>query len=75
MQQQDNLRVKKSSIPNVGFGLFVGRKTIKRGQKIGKYTGGRIRSHKLDEYYGEGNLAHAYCDSDERKARCIKANF
>ena len=46
------------------------------GEKIGKYTGGRIRSHKLDKYYGKGKLApYAYCDSDKRKAHCINANL
>ena len=46
-----------------------------RGEKIGKYTGGWIRSRKLDKDYGKGKLApYAYCDSDERKACCINAN-
>ena len=76
LQQRNNLHVKKSNIPNAGFGLFARRKAIKRGKRIGKYTGGRIRSHKLDRYYGKGNLVtYAYCDSDERKARCINANL
>ena len=49
---------------------------IKRGEKIGKYTRGRIRSHKLDKYYGKGKHAlYAYCDSDKRKACCINANL
>ena len=76
LQQKNNLHVKKSNIPNAGFGLFARRKAIKRGERIGKYNSGRIRSHKLDRYYGVGNVApYAYCDSDERKARCINANF
>ena len=76
LQQQDNLQVKKSDIPNAGFGLFAGRKPIKTGEKIRKYTGGRIRSHKLDKYYGKGKLApYTYCDSNKRKARCINANL
>ena len=68
--------MKNSDIPNAGFGLFAGQKLIKRGEKIGKYTGGWIRSHKLDKYYGLGKLApYAYCNSDKRKARCINANL
>ena len=76
LQQKNNLHVKKSNIPNAGFGLLARQKAIKRGERIGKYTSGRISSHKLDQYYGEGNLApYAYCDSDERKASCINANL
>ena len=33
-----NLRIKKSTIPNAGLGLFAGKKT-KKGTSLGFYTG------------------------------------
>ena len=42
LQQKNNLCVKKSNIPNAGFGLFARQKAIKRGERIGKYTRGGL---------------------------------
>ena len=57
MQQQEH----------VGFGLFAANKKIKAGEKIGKYTGGKIRSYKLDKYYGKNALAlYAICDNNAK---------
>ena len=71
-----NLRIKKSLIPNAGFGLFAGRKKINKSQSLGYYTGRRIKNKALDKYYPKTNLApYAICESGRKNARCINANF
>ena len=38
--------------------------------------GGKIRSCKLDKYYGKNGLApYAICDGNAKKSRCINANI
>ena len=71
-----NLRVKKSLIPNAGYGLFAGKKTIKKNSSLGLYTGRKIENQKLDKYYPKTNLApYAICESGAKKARCVNANY
>ena len=71
-----NLRIKKSLIPNAGFGLFAGKKKIEKRSSLGLYTGRRIKNRKLDKYYPKTNLAlYAICKSGKKNARCINANY
>lgn len=44
LQKYRNLRVKKSKIPNAGFGLFAAKKPFKQGETIGLYTGRRVKN-------------------------------
>jgi hypothetical protein len=39
MQAEINLRIKQSSIPQAGFGVFSGKKPIEKGSKIVEYSG------------------------------------
>ena len=72
----NNLRIKRSLIPNAGLGLFAGLKKINKRQSLGYYTGRRIKNKKLDKYYPKTNLApYAICESGQKNARCINANF
>ena len=74
--KNDNLRIKKSSLPNAGLGLFAGRKKINKSESLGYYTGRRIKNKCLDKYYPKTNLApYAICESGRKNARCINANF
>ena len=39
LQRDQNLRIKPSSLPNAGFGLFTGPKQVKRSQTVTDYSG------------------------------------
>ena len=44
---RDNLRIKPSTIPNAGLGLFFYKLHVKRYHKLGRYTGRRTTNRKL----------------------------
>lgn len=68
--------MKKSTIPNAVFGLFAGKKPIKKGSTLGLYTGRCIKNKALDKYYTQTGLApYAVCKSDKDSARCINASY
>ena len=73
---KNNLRIKKSLIPNAGFGLFAGKKKILKNTSLGLYPGRRIKNRNLDKYYPITNLApYVICESGKKNARCINANY
>lgn len=59
------LRVKKSTIPDAGFGLFTTR-DFKKNHKIGDYSGTRMTKQEVDKKYN-GTAEYVICDRD----RCI----
>ena len=74
--KNNNLRIKKSSIPNAGLGLFAGGKKINKKQSLGYYTRRKIKNKSLDKYYPKTNLApYAICENGRKNARCINANY
>ena len=74
--KNNNLRIKKSLIPNAGLGLFAGKRKINKKQSLGYYSGRRIKKRKLDKYYPKTNLAsYAICKSGRKNASCINANY
>ena len=74
-----NLRIKKSTIPNAGFGLFASKKPFKRGDLIGKYTGRIVKNIALDKTYKKhpkykGLAPYSLCNSIEDNSWCVNAN-
>lgn len=59
------IRVKKSTIPNAGFGLFA-TKDMKKDHKIGEYNGIKMTKKEVDTKY-KGTAEYVICD----KNRCI----
>ena len=64
-----NLRVKKSSVPNGGLGLYSGTKPIRKGRTITQYTGEPLSRAAVDERYpGDVTAQYVLCGS-KRKCR------
>ncbi|CAB3977401.1 SET domain-containing [Paramuricea clavata] len=73
LAKQDNLRVKPSRIIAAGKGLYAWKKTIPRGNTIGKYTGRRLTKKQLDQRYGNDVTAkYAVCN---RRGQCIDSKY
>ena len=74
-----NLRIKKSTIPNSGFGLFASKKAFNRGDLIDKYPGRIIKNKALDRTYKnhpkyKGLAPYSLCDGIEDDSWCVNAN-
>ena len=59
------IRVKKSTIPGAGFGLF-STKDLKKKHKIGDYNGIRMTKQEVEKKY-RGTAEYVICDRN----RCI----
>ena len=69
--RDDNLRVKKSGVPGAGLGLYSGKKRIKKGKSITKYTGEEMTKRAIHKRYpGKTTAQYTLCSS---KAKCRDA--
>ena len=69
--RDQNLRVKKSGVPGAGLGLYSGKKRIKKGTSITKYTGEELTKQAIHKRYpGKMTAQHALCGS---KTKCRDA--
>jgi hypothetical protein len=71
LAKQDNLRVKLSTVPNTGEGLFAWKRPFKKNAEISKYTGQRLTKNEIDKKYGDETAKYAICNGN----RCIDANY
>ena len=66
-----NLRVKKSGIAGAGLGLYAGKKRIKKGRSITKYTGEKLSRQAVERRYpGKTRAQYTLCGS---KKKCVDA--
>ena len=80
LAKENNLRIKPSTIPNSGLGLFTYKKPFKRFHKLGRYTGRVTTSDNLEKLYKGFMHANSYCKGTIAKERtpddiCIDANW
>ena len=73
--KENNLRIKKSSIPNAGLGLYSYKGKFEKNDKIGKYTGKQITKRQLDKKYpGKNTIAsYAICRGNKPTSLCVDA--
>ena len=72
--KEDNLRIKPSTIPRAGFGLFLYKKPFNCNAPLGYYTGRRTNPRKLDRIYRGATAPFAICSNQSKNAVCIDAN-
>ena len=69
MLLEDDLRIKKSTIPGAGLGLFNGKKTIKKGEVVTKYDGERLTRQQVEDRYpddvDDGKAEYVLCNNDD----------
>ena len=58
--RDDNLRVKQSTVPAAGLGLFTGAKPMKKGASI-PYTGQDLSRRAIDRRYGDATAQYTLC--------------
>ena len=67
LANEDNLRVKPSTIRNAGKGLYSWKKPFKRNHYIEEYTGEKTNLKKLDQKYGAKTVVqYSICDGPRR---------
>ena len=66
--KEDNLRIKKSTLPNAGEGLFAYKKRFRKNKTIGAYRGKKMTKRQIDRKYGEYTAPYALC-INKRKCR------
>ena len=61
---QQNIRIKTSTLPGAGLGLFAGAKGFKRGEEVAKYTGPLVQNSDPDHGgdFAVGLNRHSYID-------------
>ena len=64
-----------SSILNSSFGLFSHKKPFKRFHKLGRYTGRKIKSGKLERLYKGFMPPNSICKGNDANSICIDANW
>ena len=65
-QRDENLRVKRSTVPNAGLGLFVARDRVRKGERITQYTGEDLTKAQVQQRYGERTGQYVYCASKNK---------
>ncbi len=88
LQLIDNLRIKKSQLPNTGFGLYSGKSPIRKNSKVIEYTG-NVSHHELsgpyvlevsrNRFIDAANTKHTggfanSCRTKDKKAKNCKGN-
>ena len=69
--RDDNLRVKPSGIKGAGLGLYSGKKRIKKGTSITRYTGEKMTRRQVEKRYpGNTRAQYTLCGT---KDRCVDA--
>jgi hypothetical protein len=69
--RDDNLRIKKSGVKGAGLGLFSGKKRIKKGTSITRYTGEKVSRQEVKKRYpGKTTAQYTLCGS---KTKCRDA--
>ena len=72
--KEDNLRMKHTTIPRAGFGLFSYKKTFNHNAHLDYYTGRRTNPRKLDRIYGGMTAPYTICLNQSKNAICIDTN-
>ena len=79
MPKENKLRIKPSTIPNSGLGLFSYKKPFKQFYKLGRYTGRVTTSGKLEKLYKGFTPPNSYCKGTAKGTTpdnmCIDANW
>ena len=68
--RDENLRVKKSGVKGAGLGLYSGKKKIRKGQSITRYTGEQISREGVGKRYPGKTGQYTLCGS---KTKCVDA--
>ena len=68
--RDENLRVKTSGVARAGLGLFSGKKKIKKGKSITKYTGEAMTRQEVETRYSGKTAQYTLCAS---KTKCRDA--
>ena len=61
LKSQDNLRIRASTLPNAGLGLFAASKVIPRQQNIAPYSGERLTREQVNSKYGDERAEYVFC--------------
>lgn len=73
LAKENNLRIKKSTIPNAGKGLFAWKNRFNPKKTIIEYTGHKTNQEALDRRYGQDcNANYSICDNADN---CLDADL
>ena len=67
--RDENLRVKTSGVARAGLGLFSGKKKIKKGKSITKYTGEQMTRQEVETRYPGNTVAQYTLCASKTKCR------